>query len=263
MKADRELQKYSLKGKENVFCGSAVIGVGNFVDAYQFATLEPLCFFHLKVSKTLKVCTAGLLSSSTAETSPSQPSSKRRKPRSVKNQNLQGINNVLAAFQNELYVSGIHVAFSTSKKSAHLIGFIKNTDVKGMIEGKDYPTIDIMFPLVSALVGRKAGFTQHAKLTGVHTAYSDIINTLHFNADESISARQYFQKVAARLLTFELKAVELFCSFENMILFTSKFHRLDHVATDSFRFRNHSALDASAFEHFNHTNKKLILMTSM
>lgn len=49
-------------------------------------------------------------------------------------------------------------------------------DVRGIVEGKDYGSIEIVLPFVEAFIDRITGHDQHAYMIDMNTRYSDILN---------------------------------------------------------------------------------------
>lgn len=47
-----------------------------------------------------------------------------------------------------------------------------------MLEGKDYTSVDTIFPFVAALLDRIASSGENLALVTVHTLYSDTVNYL-------------------------------------------------------------------------------------
>ena len=59
---------------------------------------------------------------------------------------LGGANAFLALLEKEYPTRCLHVDFSKAKNSTRLNGLFVEDGVRGMLEGKDYKTVDMIFP---------------------------------------------------------------------------------------------------------------------
>ena len=157
---------------------------------------------------------------------------------------------------------GMKVDLSKHEGSAQLNGIFLPTGLRGMVEGKDYRVLDIVFPFVFGYADIWLGSQDEAPLTRIHVFYTDLVNRLMSNnhsrgwsaadMDELQNAVREFKKL-------------LWCVFGphcNNGLNTLKFHLLDHLVHDLKRFGSISVLSASPYEHFNYVIKQSYASTS-
>ena len=257
------LQEASVNKQGNVFSSEVYFHNSSVTDMYNIFTVEPLHLLHLGISKRLKECIFVYISALSNDESVFKEPSGNGIIRGAKTALLRGCNSILRAFEADFRVSNLHVDFSSSQKSAQLNGFFTNTGVKGMLEGKDYHQLDMVFPFVAAFIDRASRRTIEAPLTSVCTAYSDLLNTLMFTKQRGGFSKEDIRKLSDEVLSFKKKATDVLGNLDDINLFTLKFHLLDHLCNDLARFGDLSLLDASPFEHFNYVIKSFIRMTSM
>lgn len=167
------------------------------------------------------------------------------------------------SYEHDFPVPGVRFDYSATPKSNNLNGLHISTGLKGMLEGKDYSNIDMVFPFIAAFLDRVLGYADNQQLTMIHSLYSDVVNMVMYNTPDWELQHENVNHLEQKVRMLKRSAKELFEHLEEVNLFTLKFHMLDHVSNDLYKFGILSFLDASAYEHFNFTIKKFIRMTSM
>ena len=256
------LKDYSLASWESFLESTSLVDRTAIPDLYSIFTFEPLHNLFLGVSKLLKHCMFQYLSSQTLSTKPSGLQTVPRLFSSVKTAVLRGCNSILSEFQRYYIMPGMKVDLSKHEGSAQLNGIFLPTGLRGMVEGKDYRVLDIVFPFVFGYADIWLGSQDEAPLTRIHVFYTDLVNRLMSNnhsrgwsaadMDELQNAVREFKKL-------------LWCVFGphcNNGLNTLKFHLLDHLVHDLKRFGSISVLSASPYEHFNYVIKQSYASTS-
>lgn len=105
------LQNVFLYKRKIVSFDAPYIRIAKFIDVYEIFTVKLLHFFHHGISKQLKECTAAYLSCEEATFKNRERAVQRHLVRSFKNIILDGCNNVLSAYEKEIYISRLHVNF--------------------------------------------------------------------------------------------------------------------------------------------------------
>lgn len=232
-------------------------------DQYSGFTVEPLHLLQLRISKKLKKCTVSYLSSSKKAINGVMWTKHPRKINSYKFHLLNACNSLLFGYKMDFMVSDLQVDFSSALKTGQLNGFFTSAGVKGMLEGKDYSSIDMVFPFIAALIDRANEYSVDPKPTTVYTMYSDLVNYLMFKSENSNSPNVEKYELKENIKNLKAVAKDLFGNLEDINPFTLKFHMLDHDAEDEKRFGTSTFLDASPYEHYNYVIKTFIIMKSM
>ena len=91
---------------------------------------------------------------------------------------MNASNAILAEIEKNYSATGLHVDFSKKEKTAQLNGFFLRDGVRGMLEGKNYRAIDLVFPFIAAFVDRALGFQDQPTLTTLNMMYTELMLTL-------------------------------------------------------------------------------------
>lgn len=70
---------------------------------------------------------------------------------------------------------GVREDFSKEETSTDLDRQVTNTGLRGMLDGKDYQSVDIVFLFVVVFVQGATGFTIKSPVTRVHLSYSMLV----------------------------------------------------------------------------------------
>jgi len=231
-------------------------------DVYSIFTFESLHNLHLGTSKMLKSCFSEYLYTTDVITFPAGPRRKQRVMSSQRSNILKSFNAILAEIEKNYPATGLHVDFSKKEKSAQMNGFYLRDGVRGMLEGKNYRAVDMVFPFLAAFFDRAVGFSQDPSFTALNTMYTDImVCVLHDYPRSGISSEDV-EDLGNRVLQFKEAVIAFFGDYCDKGVFTLKFHLLDHMVDDLRRFGSLSVLDASAYEHFNTDIKSAVRRTS-
>lgn len=134
-------------------------------DLYSIFTFEPLHKFHLGVSRLLKNCLIQYLSSEKMYSHPDGPSGKQKRVSLLKTPLFRACNSILAQIEEKYALPGLHVNFAKREKSAQLNGLFTGDGLRGMLEGKDYYAVDMVFPFITSFIDRSLGFEGCFELT--------------------------------------------------------------------------------------------------
>ena len=83
----------------------------------------------------------------------------------------EGQNAFLALLEKEYPTTCLHVDFSKAKNSTRLDGLFVEDGVRCMLEGKDYKTVDMIFPFIAAFIDRACGEVSNGPVTTVSVLY--------------------------------------------------------------------------------------------
>lgn len=81
-------------------------------------------------------------------------------------------NVLLSIFEADGEVLRLHVYFAKGGASNGWDDVFTRPGLRGMLEGKDFRSLDNVFPFVVAFTGRRTGHLVNALMTSVHTYYS-------------------------------------------------------------------------------------------
>ena len=101
-----------------------------------------------------------------------------------------------------------------------------------MLEGKDYKTLDMIFPFIAAFIDRACGEVSNGPVTTVSVLYSDLVGfLLRYNRSNSWK-RDEIDVIEGMVDTFRTTFMEVFGTFHSTGMRTLKFHLLSHLAED-------------------------------
>lgn len=254
--------KYSLSCTPSFLEGIAKHS--NFIpgEIYNLFTFESLHNFHLGISKQLKRC---LMDYVACSDNVNMKFGDRRRQKRLGSQRvpiLKALNGILATIERKYFAPGLHVDFSKKEKSSTLNGLFGNDGLRGMLEGKNYRSVDLVFPFLMGFLDRVLGFQETPTLTKMHTTYTDLmVHCLHDAQTTGWTAKSILT-VAENITSMKKMIVSQYGPHSTTGLYTLKFHLLDHLPEDISRFGSLSMLDASPYEHFNTVIKNAYRQTS-
>lgn len=126
--------------------------------------------------------------------------------------------------------------FSKQKVSCMVSEFFTTTGVEGILGGKDFSALEMVFPLISAFLDRATGYETQPVLTEINTLYSDIVNILLHSVSNMYMLILKSFPVKEKYVTFKQMRKYLFQKLHDLNLFTLKCHPLDHVVEEVNRF---------------------------
>ena len=119
---------------------------------------EPLHNLHLGISKQLKRCIYDRML--------------HNRHRTII---LNACNDLLALYQKDSYVKELQFNYMSSKKGKRVNGTMTNDGIRGMLEGKIYRTIDMVFPFFAAFIDMCCEETDSCPLTKVCSQYTELM----------------------------------------------------------------------------------------
>lgn len=129
--------------------------------------------------------------------------------------------------------------------------------MKLLLKETGFNTFDTVFLFLAAFTNKVTKNITNPVPTTVHTTY----------CMEAPGSGTHFLFVSFPLLhkleTFSLASNETFGALDEMILFTLKFHTLQHIAENSKTFGDVVYLVASPSEHFNYVMRSYLKMISL
>jgi len=230
-------------------------------DIYELFTFEPLHNLHLGISKLLKQCTYYYVTSKHRVSFQHFKRNARVTIGSKKAAILRGCNTYLRAIDEDSGMSSLRVDFSSKNASITLNGLFMENGIRGMLEGKDYKTVDYVFPFIAAFIDRITQ-EQDGKLSSIHILYSELLQHLFVEIDRYGLTEKKLSVLRNKVSTLKEKASSFFSKYVERGLYTLKFHLLDHLVDDIEKYSSLAYLDAGPYEHYNAVIKQFYRKTS-
>lgn len=164
----------------------------------------------------------------------------------------------MVGYKSDFDVTDLQIKFSSSQTLSQLKGIVTSTGVKRMLEKKDSGAIDAVFPFVAAFIDRATGYSKEPLLKALHVTYANVINRLLHCKSPLYYSSGHGLPISENTKGLKAISKQILEGLNGIILFTLKFHILKHISEDSLRFGDLGLLDASPFEHFNHTIETFI-----
>ena len=224
-------------------------------EALNSFSFEPLHNFHLDVSKLIKICMYNRLSSHTSFSPHGSVKKLRRKI-------LRGCNDLLACYERESYISGLTFDNSSPDISDKLDGFFTEDGIRGMLEGKDYKAVDMVFPFVGAFIDMCCGDEESCPITKISSQYTEIMTTCLGMGVERGWTEEKLSKLEESIKTFKTLARNVLGDYQTSGMGVKKWHMLDHLVPNIRRYRGLHYIDAGPFEHAHLQFKKSYLEIS-
>lgn len=131
---------------------------------------------------------------------------------------------MIAAMERDNDVTGLHVDFSSRGESVQSNGIFVNSGIRGMLEGKDYRSVNTVFPIMSIYSDRVVWFQGSPNLTEAHAMSTTLMNkVMPQNNCREWSARNV-KRLWETVRCFKRAVVELFPPVCTSGLFTILFH---------------------------------------
>ena len=234
------------------------MGLDPVLDMHIIFSFEPLHNLHLGISKLLKSCLSERLRSTELETSEVSIRGGKKKTfpfRAVRMVILTGINRMLSHIQRYSPISGVRIDFSKGGSDGNEKGLYgPEGNVIGMLEGKDYRNLDMVFPFVGMFLDRACGETTTAVSTNLFVMYVEIVQeSLSYTPDGTTMWNE--NKVLSlekKIRMFKNMANRLYSTHQKSELCTQKVQMLDHIVEDIRRLGGLRYSDASLYE-YSHT----------
>lgn len=251
--SEQLMNKYSLADQIPSLHSLPFMGLHPTLDMHALYAVEPLHVFHLGISKELKKCLSERLriDSKVTESIPTKGGIYRlRTFKSVRMLILNGVNRMMSHIQSASPAKGLRIDFSTTGKGESGNGlYADDGKLIGMLEAKDYRSVDMVFPFVGMLVDRCCGEEATAVCTKLFVLYVEIMLTTMSYIGTYEWSEQKIQNLEVMIKTFKSNATELFASHQPSQLRTEKFHMLDHIVQDIRRMGGIVFADAGLYEY--------------
>lgn len=146
-------------------------------------------------------------------------------------------------------MSTLRVDFAKGDVSSDLNGLCTNKRVRGMLEGKDFEALDILFPFVGEIVDRTTDKELYYPTMRVHTVLSELEHWLRRKNREEMVSDKFLGSVTVEVRKFKVMVKETFDVHCKRGLYAPKFHFLNQVVEALERFGSlMKVLNISAFQ---------------
>lgn len=229
-------------------------------DFYKLFRFELLHNFHLGISKLLKICIIYRLQSEELFTRTGSTNNTPRKFKAVQLSILRGINSLLATLERDYFVPGLTIDFSTSELGQQLNGLFLEHGLRGMLEGRHFKSLDMVFPFIGAFIDFCCDEVNEAPLTTLFSKYSKIMFTCLWKKEWTLSN---IQSLRSEISAFQQLFIDVFQQHHPSGLRTLKFHLLNHLADDIEETSGLQYVEAGTYESAHQSFKKHHRQTSM
>ncbi|MEM1002920.1 MAG: hypothetical protein AAGH46_09760, partial [Bacteroidota bacterium] len=167
--------------------------------------------------------------------------------KSIRTAIFRAANEMFKQIQEESYVSGLHVDFSSKNCSSSLNGLFTQDGVTGMLEAKNMRCIDYIFPFVACFIDRICGELWGPSTT-ISVLYIDIVKMI-FELEETAEWRyEDMDRMKGYITHFQEVVKLVFSSFQPSTFNTLKFHFLAHIIDDLCRYGDLRMLEVRFYE---------------
>lgn len=225
-------------------------------DIYSIYTFECLHNLLLGISPLLKICLFKYLSSDFEVDTFKYGDTVRMKISSLKENLLRAGNSILSNIDEKYPMNGKRVDFSRQEYRTGINGLFLKTGVRGMLEGKDWKNIDMVFPFVAAFVDKMSGCRKGGLLTKVNVQYTEILHDVYYNFPAEGVTESDIMLLKQKITSFQKGCIKLFGESCKTGLHTLKFHMLHHLAENVEKYIDVTLMEGSPYEHFNLLIKK-------
>ena len=147
--------------------------------------------------------------------------------------------------------------FSKANYSTRLDGLFVEDGVRGMLEGKDYKTVDMILPFIAAFIDRACGEVSNGPVTTVSVLYADLVGFLLRYNQSNPWRRDEIDIIEGMVDTFGTTFMNVFGTFHSTGMRTLKFHLLSHLAEDVENFGGLHNINAGVYEHAHCIGRRL------
>lgn len=155
------------------------VGIHTSVDINAIFTFEPMHSLSLVISKLLNECTFSLLKDEKRYSSAmSTKSNAIRSFFSIRNTVLRSLKLFLSEVEVIAVGFGVHVNFGKAVVNGRLSELFAETGLMEMLEASDFEAVDIVSPLLGAIVYRFCGLVEEVYVTTVFKKYEYLTSFL-------------------------------------------------------------------------------------
>lgn len=243
---DRVLKELSIVECRSFLENSPLLLNNSEHHMYQIFGFEGMHVLDLGISKEMKKCIFRMLSSDVLKIK--GPERKGRTYKTCRTAILRCCNEMLKRIQEESYVQGLNVDFSSGDSCNALNGLFTRDGICGMLEAKNYRQVDQVFPFIAAFIDRVVGDWQSVT-TGLCLSYTEITKWVLERPSRKPWTDSEVMKLEETLYRFQRHVVNHFGRHQLSNFCTEKFHVLTHLADDIRRYGDARMLYVGLYEN--------------
>lgn len=217
---------------------------------------------YICISKVLKEATFVYSSSDTILTNLGNSPNKRKPLIQLWNAVLRGHNAHLTAVQKHDGGTRLRLNFSRIDMPSERNVLFTTYFLRAILKGKDYCTLDMVFPFVAAFIYCATGLVEQAPKTRLHTMCSDLLSTLTGYDSNGMAEDVRLGQLRRHIKDFKLLLKAILHQNCTTGLYSLNFHLLYLVVEDPEHFGCLQGLDASPSERPNVHLKQAYRTTS-
>lgn len=260
--ADNVLAEQSLNVNPPVLQEFPFMSLVPCLDIYSVFHFEPMHNLPLGVSKLLKTCAGERLrSDSQSSTAMLTTAGQPKKFATIRVTVLKEMNAFLSRSQQSSQGYGLRLDFS-SGSGTQLQGLFADNGLCGMLEAKDYISVDQVSPFLGGIADRLCGESSAAPVTSVFTKYVDLYRFIGRRHMAPSWTADDIEQLKEMIAVLKEEGTKLFQHHQASGMATVKWHLLDHIPADICRLGGISFSDASLFEYSHIIFKTLFETTS-
>jgi len=221
---------------------------------YQCFGFEMLHNFDLGVSRTLKaICQDFFANLTPTHTIPRHAGGRLYISKVM--------NDYLAEVDMFFPIPGMNVSISKEQSNGRRDGLFAPHGLRGMLEGKYFRNLDIVFPMLCSTMDKLFGKGDEAPFTKIHTTYTDIVLEC-VRGPSGVGEQEYAENIAQNVHHFKNMVQTYISHLEPKLLRMLKYHLFDHVHEDVTAFGDLRRICAAVMEYSHVLFKRSYARTS-
>lgn len=162
---------------------------------------------------------------------------------------LKATNSRPSAIEDMYSASNLHIDFLKTDASQQLGRLFMSDALQRILERTNYHRLDIVFPLVAALMNRRIGMSERSMLTNVRNVVLISVTQGVHGLGNMSRTKNKLQVLDGKIIHFKKIVVDNFAEHCSTGIFCFEERSLEHTVEDVHRFVTPYTLDPSLFVH--------------